>query len=235
MRCERQYLYVLWWNEFRLYSWYFKFLLLSLQSDSILIQSYLLCLEGANDFGVHEYMPDITSYDYDAIMTEAGDPNGLKYSLVKDVIEKHFQLTPGVVPPAKPKMSLDTVKLEPIGELLSLEGLQYLGNLQQRHPSPITFEKLGQNSGLVLYETFLPSNVGIDPTLLTVNELRDRALVFIDKWLIGILSRENDIKSLPIHSFAGRKLQILVENQGRINFNVFNDIKVISFICYFHV
>lgn len=190
----------------------------------------MLLSVGANNFGHAKYMPDITSYDYDAIMDEAGDPNGLKYSLVKDVIEKHFNLTPSIVPPAKPKMSLESAKLEAAGALFSSEGFQYLGSLQQRHSSPITFEKMGQYSGFVLYETILPANMGIDPTLLTINELRDRGLVFIDKWLIGILSRENNIKALPIHAAGGKQLQVLVENQGRINFNVFDDLKVICFV-----
>lgn len=181
---------------------------------------------GANDFGYAKYRADITSYDYDAVMDEAGDPNGMKYVLVKDVLEKHFKLPSGVVPAAKPKMSLRPVRLDAVGDLLSAEGCRYLGSAPQRHASPITFEKLGQNSGFVLYETELPSKAKVDPTLLTVNELRDRALVFIDRSLVGVLSRENAIKSLPLHSAAGRRLKILVENQGRINFNVFNDFKV---------
>lgn len=42
---------------------------------------------------------------------------------------------------------------------------------------------------------------------------------------IGILSRENGIFSLPISAGIGSILQILVENQGRINFNIADDLK----------
>lgn len=42
---------------------------------------------------------------------------------------------------------------------------------------------------------------------------------------IGVMSRENQLNQLPINSGAGSKLQIFVENQGRINYNVMNDFK----------
>lgn len=39
------------------------------------------------------------------------------------------------------------------------------------------------------------------------------------------MSRENLVNSLPISAGFGKKLQILVENQGRINFKIANDFK----------
>lgn len=42
---------------------------------------------------------------------------------------------------------------------------------------------------------------------------------------IGILSRENKVNSLPISAGFGDVLQILVENQGRINYGIANDFK----------
>lgn len=44
--------------------------------------------------------------------------------------------------------------------------------------------------------------------------------------LVGILSRQNVAKTVALSAtYAGKKLQILVENQGRINHNVMNDFK----------
>lgn len=183
-------------------------------------------LAGANDWGTGKYMADITSYDYDAVMTEAGDPNGLKYTKIKDVIEMHFKLPVGAVPATKRKMSLPSVKLSAKIKLLSTDGRKYFGtNGLQSSSNPLSFEQLRQYSGLVLYEATLP-HIEINPTLLTVNKLHDRAYVLLDDALIGLLSRENNISSLPINGVRGQKLQILVENQGRINFNVFDDFKV---------
>lgn len=171
-------------------------------------------------------MADITSYDYDAVMTEAGDPNGSKYTKVKEVIEKHYNLSAGTVPADKPKMTLPSVKLSSKIKLLSDGGRKVLAtNRQQSSVDPMSFEQLRQYSGLVLYEMTLPQFES-DPTTLTVNELHDRAYVFVDDALLGILSREDSISSLPLNATSGQKLQILVENQGRINFNVFDDYKV---------
>lgn len=40
---------------------------------------------GANDDTLQKYLPDITSYYYDAPLTEAGDPT-LKYYAIRDVL-----------------------------------------------------------------------------------------------------------------------------------------------------
>lgn len=42
---------------------------------------------------------------------------------------------------------------------------------------------------------------------------------------MGVLSRENLVNSLPISVGFGKTLQILVENQGRINYEIANDFK----------
>jgi len=42
---------------------------------------------GANDWGIGKYMADITSYDYDAPMDEAGNPT-VKYRIFREIIQK---------------------------------------------------------------------------------------------------------------------------------------------------
>lgn len=88
----------------------------------------------------------------------------------------------------------------------------------------LTFEELDQNSGFVLYEADLPKFTR-DPSNIYVNKLRDRAQVFIDGRFVGVLSRENNIYSLPVSAGYGKRLQIFVENQGRINFQENFDLK----------
>lgn len=88
-----------------------------------------------------------------------------------------------------------------------------------------TFEELQQASGFVLYEADLPSKFTRDPANLVVSQLRDRAQIFIDGKHIGVLSRENNIDSIPISASHGKRLQIFVENQGRINFQENFDLK----------
>lgn len=49
--------------------------------DFLLLQ--IFCFPGANYFG--KYQPDITSYDYDAPLSEAGDPTP-KYNAIRELL-----------------------------------------------------------------------------------------------------------------------------------------------------
>lgn len=84
-----------------------------------------------------------------------------------------------------------------------------------RAPYPMSFEELGQPSGLVLYRAWprLPRGTHA----LTVTGLHDRAQVFTDGVPVGVLDQEDG--SLAVEG-AGRpvRLELLVENQGRINY-----------------
>ena len=179
---------------------------------------------GANDFGDFQYVPDITSYDYDAVMDEPGNITK-KFELVRDVIKEYFEI-PKVKVIEEKSFNYGTVNVKPILNLLSLEGRTTLAKgatLQSKRPK--SFEELDQYSGLVLYETDI-TGMEIDvPLVLTVYDLRDRALVYVDQEFLGILSRQNGNYSLNLEKLQGKTLQILVENQGRINFNIANDTK----------
>ncbi|XP_053682883.1 beta-galactosidase-like [Sabethes cyaneus] len=179
---------------------------------------------GANDGGPGKFQADITSYDYDAPLDEAGDPT-TKYYALKSVIQE-FLPDPDVPVPAKlPKMTLPPVKLNRYGSLMSSEARQALGQYTRSSEKTLSFEALNQHSGLVLYESTIPSGTNRDPLLLQIKNLRDRAYVHVDNKFVGVLSRENAIDSLPITLELGKRLQLLVENQGRINYNVANDFK----------
>lgn len=165
-------------------------------------------------------------------MDEAGDPNeiGSKYQKYQTVITQFFNKTPDTVQ-RSPKMTLTSIQLSARGSLLSDKGKCHLGKRVDGKESkvtslrPLTFEALDQYSGLVLYETELP-DLRLDPTEISIEALHDRATVYIDQEYVGCLSRENNISSVAVHPGSGNKLQILVENQGRINYNVTDDLKV---------
>lgn len=133
---------------------------------------------GANDWGIGTYQADITSYDYDAPMDEAGDPTE-KYTKIRAVIEAFFGQTLQSPPAIAPKISLPSITMEPLALLLSDKSRSYLGSSPVTASKPKTFEELDQFSGFVLYETVLPE-FKRDPALLTVNGLRDRAIVLVD-------------------------------------------------------
>jgi len=90
---------------------------------------------------------------------------------------------------------------------------------------PRTFEHLSVNQGFVLYETDLPPPV-FDPVILRAT-IKDRALVYVDGRLSGTLSRMDKIFTISLENPYGRRLSLLVENQGRLNFgNEIHDLKV---------
>ncbi|XP_058116707.1 beta-galactosidase-like [Anopheles ziemanni] len=179
---------------------------------------------GANDVGPGKYSADITSYDYDAPLDEAGDPTP-KYFAIRTALIEYFG-DPGVPAPEKlPKMSLDTVWLERRGSLISKHGRKMLAKQMVAAPKPVSFEALNQHSGFLLYETTLAAGLNRDPYTLTVEHLHDRAYVHVDDVFQGILSRETNVYSMPLSVGLGTKLQLLVENQGRINYNIPNDFK----------
>lgn len=133
---------------------------------------------GANAFGPGEFQADITSYDYDAPMTEAGDPT-IKYKLIRDVIKDYLPLPNISIPEQGQKMTLNSIKLLPKVMLLSPMARKIFGREPIQSEKPLTFETLDQFSGFVLYETKLAA-LRIDPSVLKINGLRDRAIVLID-------------------------------------------------------
>uniref|UniRef100_A0A182Q5R7 Beta-galactosidase n=1 Tax=Anopheles farauti TaxID=69004 RepID=A0A182Q5R7_9DIPT len=179
---------------------------------------------GANDWGLGKYMADITSYDYDAPMDEAGDPT-MKYTIFRDIIGEYLPLAVMPIPDPAPKMTLEPFALTVVDTILSERGRALLGvEASNKEGRLLTFEALNQNSGFVLYETTLPK-LTRDPNRLTINGLHDRAQVYLNQFLAGTLARENAIDSLPLTAGYGSELAILVENQGRINFDILDDYK----------
>lgn len=178
---------------------------------------------GANNGGPGKFQADLTSYDYDAPIDEAGDPTP-KYMQIRDAIKDYLPLPSTPVPRRAPKMKLPDVRLRSLTTLLSPIARREFGRTPIFSEKPLTFEAIDQFSGFLLYETKLPV-MRIDPSVLTIPKLNDRAHVLIDDVLIGILSRESQANSIPISAGSGDVLQILVENQGRINYNIANDFK----------
>lgn len=133
---------------------------------------------GANDLGFGGYNADITSYDYDAPMDEAGDPTP-KYMLIREAIKEYIPLPNIPVPTKELKMKLPPVQLIPKTTLLSSAARRILGRTPIYSKNPLTFEAIDQYSGFVLYEANLP-RLKIDPSLILIPRLRDRAIVFVD-------------------------------------------------------
>lgn len=128
--------------------------------------------------GSSHYLADVTSYDYDAPMNEAGDPTK-KYYAIRDLISKYVPPPKIEVPEKFPKMGLPSAQLQFSTLLLSDLSRSQLSTKAVDSKTPLTFEALKQNTGFVLYETILP-NTNITDCKVTINGLRDRAHVLMN-------------------------------------------------------
>lgn len=160
----------------------------------------------------------VTSYDYDALLTEAGDLTE-KYHLVKDILKKYehkikkhknhkyFSLK------ESKKMNYGDVEFTEYGtfkENLDLISKHYTS------PYPLTMEELDQDYGFILYKTTIKGK--LEALKLNLQEVRDRALVYLNGEYQGVIDRNNKQEILLSADGPESTLEILVENMARINY-----------------
>lgn len=164
---------------------------------------------GANHY--EKFAPDVTSYDYDAILTECGDVTP-KYYAVREVIKKHTGKTLPAVPENRKKKAYGRVQLtESVGFFSQLENLA-----EPWHSDvPKPMESYGNGYGYIAYRTVL--NRDYENVTLSFESLGDRAQIYINKELVDILYI-NDRLETRISAKAGDILTVLCENMGRANF-----------------
>ncbi|NXT41978.1 BGAL galactosidase, partial [Pelecanoides urinatrix] len=163
-----------------------------------------------------QYKPVTTSYDYDAPLSEAGDPTE-KLFAIRTVISKFQTLPVGPMPPATPKYAYGWVALQKYANLLDvLDVLCPSGPIQS--PFPLTFEAIKQAHGFVVYRTQLPRDV-LDPATLGAppHSICDRGYVMLQQEYQGTLERDGQT-TLRVTGRAGDTLDVLLENMGRISF-----------------
>ncbi|OWA50338.1 Beta-galactosidase [Hypsibius exemplaris] len=177
---------------------------------------------GSNTQDNDGMVPVTQSYDYDAPISEAGDLT-VKYMKIRELFQKYSPGPLGPVPPSRPKTAYGKVHLQYTGSLFDhLETLSAEGPVSS--PLPLSFEVLKQAYGFVLYRTQIPFNTR-DPSKLAVDTLHDRAVVFLDRKPVGILSRTAVVHSMDIYAEAGQTLELLVQNEGRVCSGPINDMK----------
>ena len=156
------------------------------------------------------YEPDISSYDYDAPIDEAGRLTP-KFFALREVIRKHLSPDETLPEPPAPLPVVETPRIQfkagsPLARLLGAP---------VRGESPKPMEMLGQAYGMVLYRHAVDQAAS---GKLELNEARDYALVSQGGKLLGILDRRKKETSLDVSLTAGAPLEILVDAMGRVNF-----------------
>lgn len=158
--------------------------------------------------------PDVTSYDYDAILTEDGQITE-KYRQYQKVIGRYNPLT-------EVKLSTKISRKE-YGELTVKEQVSLFSVLEDiSTPISSTFtqsmEKLGQDYGYILYHSTLDTEENIEKIRLW--GANDRANIFVEQNnVLTLYDRELlEESSVKVSFEKGAPLDILVENMGRVNF-----------------
>lgn len=177
--------------------------------------------EGGTNFGFmngsnyyDELTPDVTSYDYDALLTEDGQITE-KYRRYRDVIAKYREIPEVTFTTEIKRKAYGTL---PVKEKVSL--FSVLDDLSAPVESsfPQSMEKLGQNYGYILYHSTLDTEEKLEK--LRLWEANDRANIFVDQKPVTTLYDLELLKEkeLDVTFERGADFDILMENMGRVNF-----------------
>ena len=177
--------------------------------------------EGGTNFGFlngsnyyDELTPDVTSYDYDAVLTEDGQITE-KYRRYREVISNYRE-----IPEVRltTEIHRKTYGALPVQEKVSLFSVLEDLSTPVESVHPQSMERLGQNYGYILYRSALTTENHIEK--LRLYKTNDRAQVFVGGQLAATLyDRELlEEQTLNVSFEKGAALNILVENMGRVNF-----------------
>ncbi len=175
---------------------------------------------GANSPG---FAPDVTSYDYDAPINEAGQATD-KFWKLREAMEKYSgEWDPQTqkwigsknlpeVPKEYPTIAIPKFELKEFAPLVYGCGGLCTGEDQDN----LTFEYNGLGWGYMLYSVDLPE---VPAQSVLTFEPHDYAQVFVNDKFIGKIDRVKHETSLILPATKkGDELIILVEAMGRINF-----------------
>ena len=175
------------------------------------------------------YIPHTTSYDVDALISEDGTPSE-KYFLCRDVLDEYLgKEKRSHVAPEHPTQSI-SVKLTKSAKLF--DNLDALTEKREYTATPKPMEYFDQNYGLIMYSTtleaFTEGHMKLRPY-----KFRDRANMFIDGDWFATYMRDrgckaaegvyisDDGKAAIAQNGKERKIDVLVENIGRINYGIY--------------
>lgn len=165
---------------------------------------------GANHY--EKFAPDVTSYDYDALLTECGDITP-KYMAVRRVIQKYVSAPLPEIPANRRKKAYGKLLLkDSVGFFHALPALS-----EPTHSDvPKCMEAYGKGYGYIAYQTRL--NRDYEEVSLSFESLGDRAQIYINDTLVDILYINDDSLETKLTAKSGDILTVLCENMGRTNF-----------------
>ena len=159
-------------------------------------------------------LPQVTSYDYDALLNEAGNPTP-KYFAVQKMLKTYYPEFPQMEPLVKGSFEQKNISLS---DKVSL--FETLADLAEPVQSlyPKKMEELGQNYGYLLYHT--EASWDADQEKIRIIDGRDRMQLFVDQEHIATQYQTEIGADIFVDRQAKTKhsIDILVENMGRVNY-----------------
>ncbi|HEG43216.1 MAG TPA: beta-galactosidase [Phycisphaerales bacterium] len=199
----------------------------------------LYMVHGGTSFGftvganyTSRYDPQITSYDYDAPISEAGWATH-KFMEMRKLLSQYLASEERLpeIPPAPPVITIPEMTFTQTAKLME----NLTTPIKSEHPQ--SFESLGQNQGCAVYQTEIPAG---EAGIIRFTAVNDFAQVYLDgkkvaivnraskpgKWLAAWGDGRHFVKSTN-HDYSievavpARKvkaeLKILIEGMGHIN------------------
>ena len=170
-------------------------------------------MNGCSARGVTD-LPQVTSYDYDALLDEQGNPTP-KYFAVQKMMETYYPEYQQMKPLTKESFELRDIALS---EKVSL--FETLADLAQPVESlyPVKMEDLGQSYGYLLYRT--EASWDADEEKIRVIDGRDRMQLFVDGKLMATHYQAEIGQDIFVagEKKATHRIDILMENMGRVNY-----------------
>lgn len=157
--------------------------------------------------------PQITSYDYDAVLTEWGEPTEKFYKLQKLINELYPEIKT-FEPKDHKRADFGEAKLKDKTSLFSV--VDKISKCQ-KSDAPITMEKAGSGYGYMLYRTKVK---GFDNNMnVRAVGASDRVHFYLNGEYKGVKYQDELIEPIEMHFNNGDNiLELLVENVGRVNY-----------------
>ena len=162
---------------------------------------------GANYDNKHDIQPDLTSYDYDAPISEAGWATE-KYHALSELLKK-----PGT-PEIPKKIDVITIPSITLNKAVDLEDLKDKV-VAVNSDKPMSFEELNQGHGYVWYSKKFTQPIS---GKLELKGLRDFAIIYVNGVKVAELNSYYKNYECEIEIPFNATLDIVVENMGRINY-----------------
>ena len=168
-------------------------------------------MNGANQDG-ESYRPVVTSYDYCAPLSESGDRTELYYR-IRDLFIKKGIPVPELTAKDSEKMAYGKVKFDSYA--LLEDNYDKIGK-KYKSDRPLFMEECGQDYGYIVYSTEFAGEYKDCP--LFIDGLGDRAIIFINGKKVAVYEKGRKYENYLVNASGKNKLDILVENCGRVNY-----------------